>query len=84
MEAGVGGELAVGPEPDAVARGEGLGAEEAIRRRYERSRKNFLRLRDVVDMWELYNSDGGQTVLVAKRVDEILVTFIEPLARPFL
>lgn len=57
---------------------------EAIRRRYKRSRRNFLKLRDRVDMWELHYSDRGRTFLTAKRVDDALVIFIEPLAKPFL
>ena len=49
--------------------------EEAIRRRYERSKKNFLRLRDVVAGWRLYYSADDEIELVAERRDGSLVIF---------
>ena len=47
--------------------------EEAIRRRYERSRGNFLKLRNRVDGWRMYYSAGGDITLIAERNGASLV-----------
>lgn len=44
--------------------------EEAIRRRFYRSKLNLMRLKEVVDMWELHYSAPFKVTLVAKRTDE--------------
>ncbi len=58
--------------------------EEAIRRRYARSRRNFLRLRELTDMWELYYSSPHRVLLVAKRTDKFSVIFIDDVYHAFI
>ena len=49
---------------------------EDIRRRFRRTLENFERLRDKVDLWEMYRSDYSQIQMVAKRDGEYDVIFI--------
>lgn len=71
-----GPEVAIERIAGRVQRGGHHVPDEDVRRRFRRSVRNFVKLSEVVDMWECYSSNTFGTTLVAKRVDNETVVFL--------
>jgi len=77
-------EVAVARVGQRVLKGGHDVPEEAIRRRYFRSKANFIRLRDIVDGWRLYHSANQAVELVAERKDGFVGIFDKQLHDGYL